>query len=325
MNRRRLALVSLTVAVGLPLLAWMLGPPPGGATHWLDEKYTWLDLTYPEGGRHLTYAACPDYSGPPEWAQGIENWDAAMYALMEFDQVGCDLAQVKLRWESWKDECGGDIACTVHLFRPRGYWQELSEVDIYFDPQKYTDISPLFPDWKIVVSAHEWGHNLNLADHFDTNQCDVWLIMAQGNNDFFQPPCLTHPSAAEVDSVAQFYGYWGSADPDEDSLGLAGAQGIPYFSNDRENFMGTDPRDECADTSTANDEALDPWPPDFNDSGKVTVADVILFRQHYQPMGGPYALRYDLNTNGAITSADLVIFKKYYTGSGRDTCTVGSP
>jgi len=37
-------------------------------------------------------------------------------------------------------------------------------------------------------------------------------------------------------------------------------------------YVGTDPLDPCANTATANDEADDKWPPDFNDDRYVGVA-----------------------------------------------------
>jgi RHS repeat-associated protein len=96
-------------------------------------------------------------------------------------------------------------------------------------------------------------------------------------------------------------------DSDSDSLG----QGEPpFFVDARELFMGTDPLDNCPDNPS--DAA---WPPDFNNSGKVTSGDLVLFRQHYEPLGGTYDARYDLNASGAITSGDLVLFKKYYGSS----------
>ena len=97
---------------------------------------------------------------------------------------------------------------------------------------------------------------------------------------------------------------WGGdacdADDDNDSLGL----GNPLFFRDEiELFLGTNPLVACG---------LGVWPPDFNNSGSVTSGDLVLFRQHYQPLGGPYDARYDLNATGVITSADLVILKIYW-------------
>jgi hypothetical protein len=118
-------------------------------------------------------------------------------------------------------------------------------------------------------------------------------------------------------------------DSDGDSMGLSGSLG-PWFRDEVEVFIGTDPLDDCADTSTSNDERgpayaepLSPWPPDFNDTGMVTSGDAVLFAQHYQPLGRPYSPRYDLNADGVTTVGDLVIFSKYYFGSGHNQCTVG--
>jgi hypothetical protein len=99
-------------------------------------------------------------------------------------------------------------------------------------------------------------------------------------------------------------------DYDGDSFGLTGASGFPSFWDEIEAFLGTDPLDNCPDNPS--DAA---WPPDFNNSGAVTSGDLVLFRQHYPPLGGLYAARYDLNASGAITSGDLVLFKKYYGSS----------
>jgi len=85
---------------------------------------------------------------------------------------------------------------------------------VYFDHDRYDDFSP---SWKAVISAHEWGHNLNLADHSSENQCDVELIMAT-ENDPSKPPCLLGPSWAEAVSVADFYAYGSPADPNGDGV-----------------------------------------------------------------------------------------------------------
>jgi hypothetical protein len=50
-----------------------------------------------------------------------------------------------------------------------------------------------------------------------------------------------------------------------------------------ESFIGTDPNDSCADTTTPNDERglafgepLSPWPTDTNDNGRLTtIADLL--------------------------------------------------
>jgi hypothetical protein len=96
-------------------------------------------------------------------------------------------------------------------------------------------------------------------------------------------------------------------DTDGDSLGL-GSQPGGFFADLKELFMGTDPYDNCPDNSS--DSA---WPPDFNNTGKVTTGDLQIFSSHYNN-AATYGARYDLNASGGpkITSGDLVIFANYY-------------
>jgi hypothetical protein len=102
------------------------------------------------------------------------------------------------------------------------------------------------------------------------------------------------------------------------------------FTDAAENFMGTDPADDCADNSTPNNERgpaygepLSPWPPDFNDNGYTDIGDLVALANHWVPLGNPYGARYDLNANGVCDIGDLVTLATYWPGTGHDTCTVG--
>jgi Tol biopolymer transport system component len=100
---------------------------------------------------------------------------------------------------------------------------------------------------------------------------------------------------------------WGGDACDADDDNDSRAMGAPlFFRDDVELFIGTNPLVACGPGA---------WPPDFNNSGSVTSGDLVLFRQHYEPLGGLYDARYDLNATGSITSGDLVVFKKYYGSS----------
>jgi hypothetical protein len=124
---------------------------------------------------------------------------------------------------------------------------------------------------------------------------------------------------------------WGGdacdVDDDNDSQGL----GDPLWCRDEvEAFIGTDPLDECADTSDFNDErgpaygeARSPWPPDFNDSGYTDIGDLVALAEHWTYAGKPYGVRYDLNANGFCDIGDLVALATYWVGTGYSTCTVG--
>ena len=86
------------------------------------------------------------------------------------------------------------------------------------------------------------------------------------------------------------------------------------FSDAAEKFVGTDPARACNQTTAANDEATDAWPPDVNDDTRVTVQDVVLFRQVYGSSSGDgaYDKRYDLNMDGAIGISDVVLVRPRY-------------
>ncbi|MCJ7511281.1 MAG: dockerin type I domain-containing protein [Dehalococcoidia bacterium] len=87
-----------------------------------------------------------------------------------------------------------------------------------------------------------------------------------------------------------------------------------YFDDNIELFLGTNPLDPCANTTTANDEADDKWPPDFNDDRTANVLDVIMaFGDRMDTcQGNPqYLRRSDLNADTCITQADADIFRPY--------------
>lgn len=87
-----------------------------------------------------------------------------------------------------------------------------------------------------------------------------------------------------------------------------------YFNDWIEVFVGTSPLDPCANTTTANDEADDKWPPDFNDDRVVDVTDALLiFARPLVCDDDPqYAQRFDLNADTCITIDDLYIFLGYF-------------
>ena len=93
------------------------------------------------------------------------------------------------------------------------------------------------------------------------------------------------------------------------------------WTDDQETFMGTDPEDECADTSDPLDETgvgESPWPPDFNDTGRLDIGDLILLRTWWF---GTYTPRDDLNASGDTDVGDLVLMRKKWFAD--NSCTVG--
>jgi subtilisin family serine protease len=79
------------------------------------------------------------------------------------------------------------------------------------------------------------------------------------------------------------------------------------FTNANEQFVGTNTSNDCAATSTLNDEPPpDMWPVDLNDSRSVTTVDVGFYVGKFgsQAPGPPYDVRLDLNMDGQITTVD---------------------
>jgi CSLREA domain-containing protein len=73
------------------------------------------------------------------------------------------------------------------------------------------------------------------------------------------------------------------------------------WTNGEEVLIGTDPLDACPD-----DTSDDAWPPDTDNTGSVSITDVLL----YKPvLVGPYNPRYDLNASDTINIMDVLLYK----------------
>jgi hypothetical protein len=105
------------------------------------------------------------------------------------------------------------------------------------------------------------------------------------------------------------------ADSDCDGFPDSSPTGPPLVRA-AEAFIGTLPTQQCAATSTANDEALpDMWPVDLNDSRSVTGPDLLAFSPVFgggTPEGPPYNERFDLHPDGRITGPDLLKFGPFF-------------
>jgi hypothetical protein len=78
--------------------------------------------------------------------------------------------------------------------------------------------------------------------------------------------------------------------------------------------MGTDSMQHCNATVAINDEAIDFWPTDFNDSRLTSLADVVLMGPVYNQSTGtdPAKKRFDLNASGVVSLADVVLMGPFY-------------
>ena len=92
----------------------------------------------------------------------------------------------------------------------------------------------------------------------------------------------------------------------------------PAFRDCVELFVGTDSLDRCADTTKANDEAVDKVPGDFNDDRKMNSTDVNLLKNAIK---GAYNNRFDLNASGKVDSTDLAILSAFVKATGGKACS----
>jgi hypothetical protein len=86
------------------------------------------------------------------------------------------------------------------------------------------------------------------------------------------------------------------------------------FSDAVETYIGTNPLAACNQTTSANDEDPDAWPPDFNDDTAINILDVVALRTVYGKTSGQqgYNRRYDLDANGAIGITDVAAIRPVY-------------
>ncbi len=93
----------------------------------------------------------------------------------------------------------------------------------------------------------------------------------------------------------------------------AGDSDCDGFSSVREVSMGTSPSRQCPATPEANDEAIDSWPTDMDDSGTTNDADMLLMERsmNLQSSDLGFNPRFDLNGDGKVNSGDLVLFAPY--------------
>jgi glucose/arabinose dehydrogenase/plastocyanin len=94
----------------------------------------------------------------------------------------------------------------------------------------------------------------------------------------------------------------------------AGDRDCDGFTLAREQWVGTNAARHCGTDTTPNNEVVDAWPPDFNDSQLTSLADVVLMGAVYnQPVGtDPAKKRFDLNASGTVSLSDVVSMGPFY-------------
>ena len=85
----------------------------------------------------------------------------------------------------------------------------------------------------------------------------------------------------------------------------AGDDDCDGFTTAVEDFVGTDPLTLCG---------VGAWPPDFNDDGSVSIADVLALKPAFNSQAGDtkYEQRLDLNADARISIADVLALKPVF-------------
>jgi hypothetical protein len=76
--------------------------------------------------------------------------------------------------------------------------------------------------------------------------------------------------------------------------------------------LGTNANSACPATATPNDEPVDAWPPDFDDSGTVSVTDVLALKPVFGQTVPPASPRFDLVPTASIGISDILALKTYF-------------
>jgi hypothetical protein len=81
--------------------------------------------------------------------------------------------------------------------------------------------------------------------------------------------------------------------------------------------VGPDAASDGPLTAAFNDEAVDAWPPDVNDSQSANLSDVVSFGAWFNQAGpNPpnilYNKRFDLNASNGVNLSDIVLFGPFF-------------
>ena len=122
------------------------------------------------------------------------------------------------------------------------------------------------------------------------------------------PDCTDPAADTDGDTVRN------PSDPNDDDDGDPDPGFNDGFADTKENWMGTDSLDACADDT--NDDA---WPPDIKNDGEVDILDVLKFKwvlgSHLGgsgPKDHTYNRRYDMNADGEIDILDVLKLKPFF-------------
>ncbi len=173
-----------------------------------DRNYLYRNLEAIYGNGTIFYRLCGNpYGVPDQWGIGVDNWDNAIGG--QFNPVSCgSTAQTELRWEvgpagaecgagawaCWLDPAGWGLPFTTH-----GSHRDLTLGVIVFVRDAWT--ARPNDQWRVYISAHEWGHNMSLADHRSSDCAENTLMLNYTAGTLPPNPCNQSPTANDAYSV----------------------------------------------------------------------------------------------------------------------------
>lgn len=158
----------------------------------------------------------------------------------------------------------------------------------------------LLPDGEIAVVTYNDGVHKLVGDY------DQDGVLNQSDN------CPDWPNAG------QGMPSWSVPAGDADCDGYPNTVTVSGRGN--EAVIGTNAADQCSNTVGLNDEVVDAWPPDVNDSRTVNLSDLSSFSPWYNVIGPnppnpAFNPRFDLNANNVVNLSDLSLMGPFYNKS----------
>jgi hypothetical protein len=176
------------------------------------------------------------------------------------------------------------------------------------------DVDDLCPDTAPGDPVDDYGCSAAQVDPDGDGICNVGAPSGGPGNCSGSDNCPLHASSDLTNTDADLEASGASVvgdplgdvcDPDNDNDG---------FSDSEEEYLGTDPLDNCADDS--NDDA---WPMDIDNDQELSILDALLYNNKMgcEVVESPECERFDLNADGVITSVGDVLL---YEGRMGETC-----
>jgi len=156
----------------------------------------------------------------------------------------------------------------------------------------------------IRITFEALGEGVTILDLTDTTASGQVLLVAPTGAEY----PLSYIRDAEIVVGGSCPGLL--SDSDQDS-----------FKDAREDYVGTDPADRCADDTILNNERgpafaepLSPWPPDFDDNRSTNIIDVILLGPAFNtsPPNPAYNARFDLDAGNNVNIIDVIAMGPFF-------------